>query len=262
VIFICQPILNNESLGRTRRSRRPQSADFGNRTWQAAILFAEGLVDWGCLVQMDNNHDIEALLRDAQQGDHLAFQKLLSRYHTRLIAALAPQIPSDATKAIEPEDVCQEAYAAAARDLDRFESRGVDSFFAWLLTIARHRLLDMLRALRAEKRSGQLAMVEILGHNAGSTICLLEQFAADSHTPSRSVAARELVESVRFALERLPSNQQDAVRMRYVEGLSLKDTAERMNRRIGAVAMLCQRGLLRLSQLLEIDVQAPRGVEE
>jgi RNA polymerase sigma factor (sigma-70 family) len=145
------------------------------------------------------------------------FQKLLSRYHTRLIAALAPQIPSDATKAIEPEDVCQEAYAAAARDLDRFESRGVDSFFAWLLTIARHRLLDMLRALRAEKRSGQLAMVEILGHNAGSTICLLEQFAADSHTPSRSVAARELVESVRFALERLPSNQQDAVRMRYVE---------------------------------------------
>lgn len=260
--MIWNPTLSGRAHDCTHLLYTLRNAVFGNRTWQAAILIAEGMADRGCLVQMNDNHDIEALLRDAQQGDPLAFQKLLSRYHTRLIAVLAPQIPSDATKAIEPEDVCQEAYAAAARDLGRFESRGADSFFAWLLTIARHRLLDMLRALRAEKRSGQLAMVELLGHNAGSTICLLEQFAADSHTPSRSVAARELVESVRFALERLPSNQQDAVRMRYVEGLSLKDTAERMNRRIGAVAMLCQRGLLRLSQLLEIEVQAPKGVED
>ena len=195
--------------------------------------------------------DVQTLLSKAQAGDLLAFQQLLSRHHARLVAALAPMIPTSARSAIEAEDVCQEAYADAARSLPRFEARGAGSFFGWLLAIARHRLVDMLRALRAEKRGGVRGVVELLGRDAGSTVCLLEQMAAHSHTPSRSLAAREVIEAVQAAIEQLPVDQRDAVRMRYVEGLSLQITADHMGRRIGAVAMLCQRGLKRLSTHLQ-----------
>lgn len=204
------------------------------------------------------------LLEAARGGDLLALQKLLARHHGRLVAALRSKIPAAHSAAIEPEDVCQETYVAVGTELAKFEPRGPDSFFAWLMAIANRRLIDMVRALKAEKRGGDRVRIDARTTDSDSTAFLLEQLATDSHTPSRSFARQEVVNAVQAALTLLPVDQGNAVRLRYVEGLSLQETAARMRRSVGAVAMLCQRGVSRLAEPLAhliADSQPPGGTE-
>jgi RNA polymerase sigma-70 factor (ECF subfamily) len=51
-------------------------------------------------------------------------------------------------------------------------------------------------------------------------------------------------------LERIPETQQEAIRLRYVEGLSLKDISEKMGKSEMAVAGLLKRGLRSLREFL------------
>jgi RNA polymerase sigma-70 factor (ECF subfamily) len=193
----------------------------------------------------------QELLEQARGGDGVAVQRLLLLHHDAVAAYIAPRIPRDLQAALEADDICQEAYASAVRDLTKFESRGEGALRGWLITIAERKLTDAVRLLRAEKRGGGRIAVDAAAIGpSGSLIALLEQFAVQTHTPSRSVIGQELVETVHAALQKLADDQRAAISGRYIEGLSLKQTAERMKRTEGAVLMLCNRALKRLSQIL------------
>ena len=52
------------------------------------------------------------------------------------------------------------------------------------------------------------------------------------------------------ALEKLPTEQRDALRMRYVEGLPSKEIADRMQKTDGAIRVMLTRSLKRLQEIL------------
>ena len=52
------------------------------------------------------------------------------------------------------------------------------------------------------------------------------------------------------ALDELNSDYQTVLRLRYLEGLSVAETADRIGRSGGAVSMLCHRGLEQLGGIL------------
>jgi RNA polymerase sigma-70 factor (ECF subfamily) len=188
------------------------------------------------------------LLDQAVAGDRLAIQRLLLRHHDRLVGVIAARLPEGLRGALSAEDVCQDAYVTAIRSIGTFRERTDEAFFAWLRTIAENTLIDMGRAMRALKRGGDGRAVEATDPQASSMIALLDLIAVDHHTPSQSAARRELVSAVRSAVDRLPDDYRDAVRLRYVQGLSALETAQNMGRGEGAVRMLCSRALRRLAE--------------
>ena len=59
-----------------------------------------------------------------------------------------------------------------------------------------------------------------------------------------------MVLAVQNALGELKEDYREALRLHYIESLSVAETAERMGRSDGAVLMLCNRGLRRLAEVI------------
>lgn len=70
---------------------------------------------------------------------------------------------------------------------------------------------------------------------------------APNTSPSGGASRHERQSLLRAALDAIAPNQAEAVRLRYLEGLSLAETASRMERSEAAVKALVSRGLDALS---------------
>jgi RNA polymerase sigma-70 factor (ECF subfamily) len=191
------------------------------------------------------------LIAQAISGDEVAIHQLLMLHHDQIAAAVQRKIPPDLSSVLAAEDICQDAYVVAVRELNSFESRGERSFYNWLLKIAEHKLIDAIRAQRAAKRGGGKRAIGLpAASDASSVVALLEHVAMHEHTPSRSAADHELAAAVQAALAGLKEDYRTALRCRYLEGLSAAETAARMGRTEGAVLKLCERGMQQLTERL------------
>lgn len=87
--------------------------------------------------------DEQSLIRASQQGDHAAFECLV-REHQRMILSLAYRMTGSWSDA---EDLAQESFIQAFRQLDRF--RGEARFSSWLYRITVNHCLNWRkRAIR------------------------------------------------------------------------------------------------------------------
>src|SRR5947208_3224756 len=87
--------------------------------------------------------DAAAVLARARQGDSEAFRVLVEQ-HSRSVFRLAFRMIGNEQDA---EDVVQESFLRAYRQLGRFESRA--NFGTWLYRIAANCAVDMMRARQA-----------------------------------------------------------------------------------------------------------------
>ena len=164
----------------------------------------------------------------AVAGDRAALEGLLLDCHDRLTAAVADGMPAELRRTASAEDILQEVYIDAFRRIGDFEPRGRGPFFAWLLAITRHKLLDAVKAHRAVRRGGGQAPIRC---TTDSVIGLLEQLARHDHTPSRVAATHEAEAALRVALAELKDDYRKALQLRYLQGLSVAETAAAMGRR-------------------------------
>lgn len=136
------------------------------------------------------------------------------------------------------EDILQESLLHAWRDRKRFEWQGLKSFRAWLLTIADHRIHDAADRAAADKRgAGRMGVSLAAFGDDGRTTTNSEvlDLPAGSTTPSRLAAYREQAEVMRTALDGLPDEFRDIVRLRLFEHCALEEIAARLE--LGASAV-------------------------
>ena len=134
------------------------------------------------------------------------------------------------------EDVLQEALLHAWRDRSGFDWRGARSFRAWLLGIVDHRLHDAVERMTALKRGGGRPPVSLSCPSSdGGTTAMEPGFPRGSTTPSRVAMYREQAEAMRAALEGLPDEVREIVRLRLLERCPLGEIAARLN--LGASAV-------------------------
>jgi RNA polymerase sigma-70 factor (ECF subfamily) len=191
------------------------------------------------------------LVAQAAEGDRAAIQRLLVRHHADLVARVGAKLPADLQGVVSAEDVCQDAYVSVYQQISSLRDRSAGAFRSWLRAIAERKLVDTIRAMRAQKRGGgRRAEPGDLDAAVSSVIELLDMVALHEHTPSRSARRRELVSGVHKALDGLKNEYQNALRMHYIEGLSVTETAKRLDRTPGAVVMLCNRALKALAEQL------------
>jgi len=155
----------------------------------------------------------ESLYERLLLGDLAAFDALYERYERPLFAFVYKQL-SDAREA---EDVIHDAFLGLLKDGQ--VRRSLHSFRAWLYQSARNLCLNRVRSSRREARALE---VEARG----------EPVAA-AH-PEAELQQRQLVQSVRVAVEKLPAPLSELYHLR-ASGLSYDELAHVLQVPIGTV---------------------------
>jgi len=175
-----------------------------------------------------------ALVDLARGGDAEAFGMLYDHYNASVYRFVYYRVGSVALA----EDLTSETFFRALRSMSSFKWQGKD-FGAWLMTIARNLTADHYKAGRTR--------LEFATEDMG---------AHDSATegPETAVLASLTNEVLLQALGELPAEQQECLIMRFLQGLSIAETAKVLGRSDGAVKQLQLRGVRNLAKLL------PKGV--
>ncbi len=164
-------------------------------------------------------------------GDTSLFEILMRRYNQRLFRAARGILANDA----EAEDVLQEAYLRAFRELASF--RGEAHFATWLTRIACHEALA-----RAQKRR---RLVPLTGGNEPPDP------PAETPGPERDLENRELQALLRAAVEILPDPLRAVFCLREIEDLSTEQTADALGLSVENVRVRLHRAKRSLRQTLD-----------
>lgn len=159
-------------------------------------------------------------------GEADALGECYRRYGPMLRSFLRRHVPAQ-----ELDDLLQVVFAEAWRSRHRFDP--ARNLPAWLLGIARNRMIDHLRA-----RSPDTVPLEAVADPPGR----------DGRADGDRLAERD---RIRRALRRLPAVQRQAIELAYYGELSQREIAERLRVPLGTVKARTTRGLHRLSALLE-----------
>jgi RNA polymerase sigma-70 factor (ECF subfamily) len=161
-------------------------------------------------IPLDTASDAE-LVAHALARDGRAFRAIMTRYNQRLYR-LARGIVG---RASEAEDVVQEAYVRAFRNLETF--RGDSALSTWLSRIV---INEALGRLRKQKREGKVTDLEA----AQAEIIQFPGNASDD--PERTMAQRQILHLVEEATDKLPAAFRSVFVARVIEGMSMEETAE------------------------------------
>jgi RNA polymerase sigma-70 factor (ECF subfamily) len=187
-----------------------------------------------------------ALITAAVAGDHVALERLLLSHYDNLARRIGAKLPArlQATQAVE--DILQQTFLEAFRDVQNFVPREDASFGDWLGRIAENRLLDAIKHHDRRKRGGGWGRVEGASPDDSALIPLLDWIAGEETPPSRAAARDEALQAMQIALAGLDHDQREAIRMRLLEGMSLEEVAEALGKTPDAVRGLVHRGKQKL----------------
>ena len=196
----------------------------------------------------DASTDAELVAR-AQAGELAAFETLASRHEAR-VYALARRILRHEQDA---EDVTQQTFLSALENLEGF--RGEASFATWLLRIATHAALKVVR-----KRQGlEMVSLEAATEPAeGLETVPHPEFIADwRQSPSQLVEQNETRRLLEEALAQLDEKHRLVFLLRDVEGLSVKETAALLGLSEANVKVRLLRARLQLREQLTRSLGDP-----
>ena len=176
-----------------------------------------------------------ALVDLARGGDTEAFGMLYDHYNTSVYRFVYYRVGS-VTLA---EDLTSETFFRALRSMGSFRWQGKD-FGAWLMTIARNLTADHYKSSRTRL---EMTTEDMTPHDSAT------------EGPEGSVLSTLTNETLLKALKELPAEQQECLIMRFLQGLSIAETAAVLGRSEGAVKQLQLRGVRNLAKALPEDLR-------
>src|SRR4051812_21569588 len=201
----------------------------GSRVMEAGALRTSavlpGLGARSPLLRLKTDEQLIALTR---RGQHTAFEVLVQRYQSRLLAFCRHMLGSTE----DAEDVLQEVFAASFNAMIADE-RAINAR-PWLYRIARNRCLNHLRRPTS---AGQDSM-DVFETDGGAT-------TADT------VHKREEFRQIVADVQDLPETQRTALLLREIDALSYDDIATAMDTTVPSVKSLLVRARVSLAEAAE-----------
>ena len=180
------------------------------------------------------------LVRAAQDGDAEAFGLLYDRYLDVVFRYVLFRV-SDRTLA---EDITSETFLRALRRISTVSYQGRD-VGAWFVTIARNLVLDHVKSSRYR--------LEVVTAEIGDTASAAGGAGGAGHSTGgpehEAITAATNAELMR-CVGKLNADQQECIALRFLQGLSVAETAAAMGRNEGAIKALQHRAVRRLAQLI------------
>ena len=178
-----------------------------------------------------------ALLDMYQQGNREAISQLLER-HTRRVRDYVRMMVKDNDVA---DDLTQEVLIKVVKVLDEGRYTDKGRFLPWVLRIAHNRVLDYFRAQKQDKTISE--------SNAGFDILGSKDFAEPSIEDN--IISEQRAEEIRALIEELPEEQREVVKMRYYEGLSFKEIADKTDVSINTALGRMRYALINLRKMIK-----------
>jgi len=190
--------------------------------------------------------DTEELLGRAATGDHGAREQLLERHRRRLVQMVSVRLDGRIKARLDPSDVVQEALMDADRDLSDFLRERPVPFYVWLRQLTWQRLVKLHQHHQAGKRHVAREQPPAPALNDDSAAALAQHLLGRGASPSSQLVRKELRRRVQNALDLLAERDREVLVLRYLEGLSSKETAAVLGIREGAAKVRHLRALERL----------------
>jgi RNA polymerase sigma-70 factor (ECF subfamily) len=164
-------------------------------------------------------HVDRALARRILRGDEAAFRDLFDRFFPRLYRFALARLPADPDGA---RDIVQQTFCLAIERLDTY--RGEAALYTWFCQICRNVIADHYR--RNPGRSARVVLLE----DQPNARAILESLAAPAADEPETGAVRAQVHRIVAAtLDALPGHYGEALEWKYIDGLSVREIAERLS---------------------------------
>jgi RNA polymerase sigma-70 factor, ECF subfamily len=152
------------------------------------------------------------------RGDERAIAKFMDEYFPRLYRFALVRLDHHAADA---EDVVQQTLIIAARRIETY--RGEAALMTWVTRICRHELGRYRMRDQARDR------VVSLFDDEDQVNAIINALADDVDAAPAACAERgELISLIHMVLDQLPHRHGDVLEWKYIEGLSIREIADRM----------------------------------
>ncbi len=178
---------------------------------------------------------LRALVELARDGDAEAFGQLYDHYMSGVFRFIYYRVGSRQLA----EDLTSETFVRGLRAIQRFTWQGKD-FGAWLTTIARNLIADHFKSSRSR--------LEIISDDVPEGRVM----ARSTEEEVLSLISNEMLFD---AVNSLPSEQRDCILMRFIQGMSIAETAAALKRSEGAVKQLQLRAVRSLAKRVPGDLR-------
>jgi RNA polymerase sigma-70 factor (ECF subfamily) len=158
------------------------------------------------------------LARRILGGDEKAFEDFLELYFPILFRFVLVRMNHHRQ---ETEEVVQTALCAAVSNLKSY--RGEASLNTWVCAICRHEIAAFYR------RKGRQPRTVVLAEETPEVAAALDSLSAlRDEGPGESLQRKETARLVQVTLDRMPGRYGCALRWKYLEGLSVREIAARL----------------------------------
>ena len=178
---------------------------------------------------------LQALVDLARAGDAEAFGQLYDHYVTGIYRFIYYRVGA----AHLAEDLTSETFVRGLRAIQRFTWQGKD-FGAWLTTIARNLVVDHFKSSRAR--------LELVADD-------VPEPGVREPSPEDGVLELLTNEILHDLVNALPPEQRDCILMRFIQGLSIAQTAAALGRSEGAIKQLQLRAVRNLAKSVPEDLR-------
>lgn len=172
----------------------------------------------------------KALIKKSQRGDRQAFDDLIRLYYDYVFGFLLKNTADE----ILSEDLTQETFLKMISSIEKYAPGGSASFGTWLITIAKNCYIDYLRRNRIHLEDIDSLAVE------------------DERNVADEVERKLQYEQIMKALETLPPEQALAIKLKYVEDMTLAQIAEQFGVQQKTIKSRIHDGTVKLRRKLNL----------
>ena len=186
------------------------------------------------------------LLELARGGDEAALGQLLEGFSKYLTLLARVQIGRRLQGKVDADDLVQDTFMDAHRQIAAFRGTTEAEFIAWLRRILAGQLAQTIRRYLGTKGRDAMLERELAVQLDQSGEILDRGLVASQSTPSQHASRREQGVILAEALDKLPRDYREVIILRHLEDLPLVEVAHRMGRSEDSVQKLWVRALVSL----------------